>query len=249
MIRGIYTAAAGMVAESQRTDTIANNMANADTTGFKRDIAITKDFGSILIQRVEGAANPATIGSIGYGSAVDEVATMYDAGQLRPTGNPLDLAISGKGYFAVQTPNGVRYTRDGSFYRSGQGELVTVDGYKVLGTNNRPVSLKGSKVTIGSDGSVRVDDIQTAQLQFVQFANDKTALSKEGNNLYVATGTQQPAKATGTVEQGSIERSNVNVIKEMVNLIAGYRAYEINGKSVQAHDSLLDKAVNEVGKI
>ena len=248
MIRGIYTAASGMVAESLRTDAIANNMANVDTSGYKRDITITKDFGSILIKEVGDGSNSSDIGSMGYGSVVDEIATIHDAGQIRPTGNPLDLAISGKGYFAVQTPNGLRYTRNGSFYRSGQGELVTSEGYKVLGTNG-PVNVTGNKITIGSDGSVKVDNVQTSQLQLVEFANDRTALSKEGNSLYVSTGSQQPTRATGSVEQGSIERSNVNVIKEMVNLIAGYRAYEINGKSVQAHDSLLDKAVNEVGKV
>lgn len=248
MVRGIYTAASGMVAESLRTDAIANNMANVDTTGYKRDITVTKDFGSMLIKQVGDGSNQSDIGSMGYGSVVDQIATIHDAGQIRPTGNPLDLAISGNGYFTVQTANGLRYTRDGSFYRSAQGDLVTANGDQVMGTNG-PIRVTGKKVAIGSDGSVKVDDVQTSQLQLVQFANDRTALSKEGNSLYVATGAQQPTKATGSVEQGSIERSNVNVITEMVNLIAGYRAYEINGKSVQTHDSLLDKAVNEVGKV
>jgi flagellar basal-body rod protein FlgF len=248
VIRGIYTAASGMVAESLRTDAIANNMANVDTTGYKRDITITKDFGSMLIKQVGDGSNSSDIGSMGYGSVVDEIATIHDAGQIRSTDNPLDLAISGKGYFTVQTPNGLRYTRNGSFYRSGQNQLVTSEGYRVLGTNG-PINVTGNKIVIGSDGSVKVDGVQTSQLQLVEFANDQAALSKEGNSLYAMTGSQQSTKATGSVEQGSIERSNVNVIKEMVNLIAGYRAYEINGKSVQAHDSLLDKAVNEVGKV
>lgn len=247
MVRGIYTAASGMVAESQRTDAIANNMANVDTTGYKRDITITKDFGSMMIKQVGAGSNQSDIGSMGYGSVVDEIATIHDPGQILPTGNPLDLAISGNGYFTVQTANGLRYTRNGSFYRSAQGDLVTATGDKVMGTNG-PVRLNGSKISIGSDGIVKVDGVQTSQLQLAEFANDKAALSKEGSSLYVSTGAQQPTKATGSVEQGSLERSNVNVVTEMVNLIAGYRAYEINGKVVQAHDSLLDKAVNQVGK-
>jgi flagellar basal-body rod protein FlgF len=248
VIRGIYTAASGMVSESLRTDAIANNMANVDTTGYKRDITITKDFGSMLIKRVADGPHPSDIGSMGYGSVVDEIATIHDAGQIRPTGNPLDLAVNGQGYFTVQTPNGLRYTRSGSFYRSSQGNLVTADGYSVMGTNG-PIRLTGNRIVISSDGVVRVDGVPTSQLQLMEFANDQMALRKEGNSLYAPTGAQQPARATGSVEQGSIERSNVNVVTEMINLIAGYRAYEINGKSVQAHDSILDKAVNEVGKM
>jgi flagellar basal-body rod protein FlgG len=236
-----------MVAESLRTDAIANNMANVDTVGYKRDVTITKDFGSMLIEQVDGAANQSDIGSMGCGSVVDEVATIHDPGQILPTGNPLDLAISGNGYFTVQTANGLRYTRNGSFYRSAQGQLVTAEGDRVMGTNG-PVSLTGKKIVIGRNGSVQVDGVQTNQLRLVEFANDRTALSKEGNSLYVSTGAQQPTQATGSLEQGSTERSNVNVITEMVNLIAGYRAYEINGKMVQTHDSMLDKAVNQVGK-
>ncbi len=247
MIRGIYTAASGMVAESLRNDVIANNMANVNTTGYKRDVTLTKDFGNLLMKRVDDGQNPSDIGSMGSGVLVDGIATIHEAGQLQPTGNPLDLAIRGNGYFTVQTPNGLEYTRDGSFYRSARGELVTSDGYRVMG-NGGPVNLAGSNVVIGSDGTVTVDHVQTNQLQLVEFANDGTALRKQGSSLFASTGAQQPARATGTIEQGTLERSNVNVVSEMVNMIAGYRAYEINGKTVQAHDQLLDKAVNEVGK-
>ncbi|MBU2698953.1 flagellar basal-body rod protein FlgG [Sporomusaceae bacterium BoRhaA] len=248
MIRGIYTAASGMVAESLRTDTIANNLANVNTTSYKRDVAVTEDFDTMLMKRIDdGPSSPSTIGEMGYGSLVNETATIYDEGQINPTGNSLDLAISGKGYFTVQTPNGLQYTRNGSFTRSAQGELVTSEGYRVMGTRG-PIHLNGNQITVGSDGSVKVDNVQTNQLQIVQFANDRTALRKQGSSLLAATGAEQPARATGSVEQGALERSNVNAVAEMVNLITGYRAYEINSKSVQAHDALLDKAVNEVGK-
>lgn len=247
MIRGIYTAASGMIAEALRNDTISNNLANANTTGYKKDIAVTKDFASLLIERVNDGPQTPTIGSLGTGSVVDEVATIQNSGSMRQTGNDLDFAIEGQGFFAVQTPNGVRYTRDGSFSRDNAGQLVTQDGYPVLAQNGGAIRLNGGKVSVAADGQVRVDGRNVGSLQVVQFANTR-ALQKEGNNLYIA-GNQQPQAATGTVRQGCLEMSNVNVVSEMVNLIAGYRAYEVNGKMVQAQDGTLDKAVNDVGKL
>ena len=247
MIRGIYTAASGMIAESLRNDTISNNLANANTAGYKKDMAVTKDFASLLIERVNDGLQTPVIGSMGTGSVVDEVATIQNAGSLRQTGNDLDFSIEGQGFFAVQTPNGVRYTRDGSFSRDSAGRLVTQDGYPVLGQDGAAIRLNGGKVNVAANGQVSVDGVNAGRLQVVQFANAR-ALQKEGNNLYIA-GNQQPQAATGTVRQGSLEMSNVNVVSEMVNLIAGYRAYEVNGKMVQAQDSTLDKAVNDVGKV
>lgn len=245
MIRGIYSAAAGMVAESMRSDVIANNLANASTAGFKKDVAVSKDFNSVLIERInDGAVSP--VGGVGSGSQIDEVATIHAGGQLRNTGNDLDLAIDGRGFFTVQTPNGIRYTRNGSFTKSAQGELVTADGYRVMGQRGA-VRLNGGKVTVNGTGQVFVDGIQTDRLQLVDFADTKQ-LTKEGNSLFAASATAQTRPISGQVQQDCLEMSNVNAVSEMVNLIANYRAYEVNGKTVQAHDQLLDKAVNEVGK-
>ena len=250
MLRGIYTAAAGMVSEGLCNDAIANNLANVNTTGYKRDVTVTKDFATFLIERTgKDGSGAAPIGGMGYGDVVNEIATIYTNGQLQPTGNPLDLAVQGSGYFAVQTPNGVRYTRDGAFFRSGRGQLVTADGYQVLGTNNRPITLPDGTASISSDGRVTVAGQPTGQLQLVEFGNDRSVLRKEGSNLFSTTNEAQPRRATGTVQQGSLERSNVNVISEMVNMISGYRSYEMSGKMVQSQDSLLDKAVNEVGRV
>lgn len=241
-----------MVSEGFRDDATANNIANVNTAGYKRDVTITKNFADMLIQRTgdgNDGSQSTPIGGMGYGSVVNEIATIYENGQMQTTGNPFDLAIQGKGYFTVQTPNGVRYTRDGAFFRSNQGQLVTADGYRVLGTNNQPIQLPNGTATISGDGRVTVSGVQTGQLQLVQFANDRDALRKEGNSLYTTTGAVAPTPATGTVLQGSLERSNVNVVSEMVNMIAGYRSYEINAKSVQTHDTLLDEAINQVGKV
>ncbi|MBP2655584.1 MAG: flgG 2 [Firmicutes bacterium] len=253
MIRGIYTAGSGMVAESLRNDAIANNLANANTAGYKKDVAVTKDFRNILIRRINDGRDRPEIGGTGLGTIVDEIATIQSAGIMRQTGNPLDVAIEGKGFFAVETPNGVRYTRNGSFSRNSQGELVTLDGYRVLGDNG-PIRIgNAGVVNIGEDGRVMIQGKDPAatsagKLRIEAFA-DERQLTKEGASMFSAPPGARPGAGNVLVHQGMLELSNVNVVSEMVNLISGYRAYEVNSKVVQAHDQLLDKAVNEVGRI
>ena len=247
MIRGLYSAASGMLAEAERTNVISNNLANANTAGFKKDTAVTKDFASILITRVNDGTDAPVIGSMGTGVMVDEVATSYTGGTIRNTGNDFDLAIEGKGFFTVETPQGVRYTRNGTFAKSTQGELVTSDGYRVVGENG-PIIINGSKMSVSGDGSVIVDNVEVGKLRMRNFADEKQ-LRKEGSSLVVAPNDQQGQAVTGSVKQGALEMSNVSVIGEMVNLITNYRSYEINGKVVQSHDTLLGKAANDVGKV
>lgn len=245
MIKGIYTSASGMLAESLRTDVTANNLANVNTAGYKKDVAVNKEFAQMLLDRINDGPVE-RVGSLGTGVGVDEVAVRHTQGMARTTGNPLDLAIEGNSFFTVQTPAGIRYTRDGAFSRNSRGELTTADGYPVLGQNGRLV-ISGGKMTVSEDGMVSVDGNQVGQLRLAEFTNQKN-LVKEGADLYRDNGAGQTA-ATGLVRQGTLEMSNVNAVGEMVNLITGYRAYEINAKAVQAHDQLLDKAVNEVGKV
>lgn len=246
MIRGIYAAASGMVAESLRNDVISNNLANANTAGYKKDVAVSRDFATVLIERINDGP-VALVGNVGSGAQIDEVAVIHSGGALRPTGNDFDLAIDGNGYFAVQTANGVRYTRNGSFTKNAQGELVDSEGNRVLGQRG-PIRINGGKMTVSGDGRVMVDGIEVDRLQLVQFQNERQ-LVKEGNSLYNATGGAQAQQAAGQVQQGFLELSNVNVVSEMVSLINGFRAYEVNSKSVQTEDQMLDKAVNEVGKV
>lgn len=247
MIRGLYSAASGMLAEADRIDVISNNLANVNTAGFKKDVAVTKDFAEILITRVNDGNDTPVIGGMGTGVVVDEVATIHAAGTIKTTGNDFDLAIEGKGFFTVQTPQGIRYTRNGTFAKSTQGELVTSDGYRVLGENG-PIIINGGKMTVGTDGRVLVDDVEVGQLRMRDFGDEKQ-LAKEGASLYTAPAGQQGQPFSGSIKQGALEMSNVNVISDMVNMIANYRNYEINGKVVQAHDQLLGKAANEVGKV
>jgi flagellar basal-body rod protein FlgG len=247
MIKGIYTATSGMLAEATRTDAISNNLANVNTPGYKKDIVVTKDFASVLTERVNDGKDT-TIGSMGVGVVVDEIKPEQSQGAISQSGNSLDVAIEGKGYFVVQTPNGIRYTRNGSFTQNSRGQLVTQDGYQVLGNNNNPITLSGSKATITSEGNIVADNVTVNKLQLVQFANEKQ-LDKEGNSLYIAPDAAPRQQATGRLRQGFLEMSNVNVVSEMVNLIANYRAYEVNARTVQAHDQLLGKAVNDVGRV
>lgn len=247
MIRGLYTAASGMLSESLRTDTIANNLANVDTTGYKKDVAVSKDFRSMLLERVNDGENSPVIGSIGVGALIDEIRNIHSEGPTVHTGNTLDFAITGKGYFTVQTPNGVRYTRNGSFTKNAAGDLVTSDGYPVLGQNG-PIRLNGTSVNVSTDGQIQVDDVALDSFRLVDFADTKE-LTKEGSSLFNATQAARNVPADGAVQQGYLEKSNVNVVMEMVNLINGYRTYETNAKAVQAEDELLDKAVNEVAKV
>lgn len=247
MLRGLYTGASGMIAETIRTDATANNLANANTAGYKKDVAVNSEFGEMLLYRVNDGNDTPAIGGLGRGTQIDEVSTIQTQGTTRQTGNDFDLAIEGSGFFAVETPAGVRYTRNGTFAKNIVGDLVTQDGNRVLGQNG-PIRINGNKMTVSETGQILVDDIPADQLQIVGFA-DEQQLTKEGSSLYAAAPDIQQQPATGLVLQGYLEGANVNVVSEMVNLINSYRTYEANAKTVQSQDQILDKAVNEVGRV
>lgn len=251
LIRGIYIAASGMLAESLRADVTANNLANVNTGGFKKDFAILKDFASRPIRRINDGTPEPEIGNMGAGAWLDTIATLHSQGLTHETGKSLDLALAGKGFFGLETPAGIRYTRNGAFVRSANGELVSEDGYPVLGMNGRinidPAGQTG-KVTVDEDGRIFLDGVENNQLQLFSFA-EENRLRKEGNNLFRPPEGVEATPGTPRVKQGLLELSNVNVVTEMVNMIAGYRAYETNSKAVKTHDSLLDKAVNEVARL
>ena len=266
MWRGLYTEGAGMITETKRMDTIANNLANANTTGFKRDETISAEFAPMLLKRINDGkdyndvtsfkgfsigGNAPTVGTLGLGSYVNEIATDHSQGGFQTTGNPLDLAISGDGYFAIQTPQGVRYTRDGNFYKSATGQIQTVNGQAVLDTQNQPIVIppEATSITVGPKGEIYAGNDEIAQLQFVQFGGDRRAVLKQGDSLYYPQEGAQPQAAGGEIFQGMLENSNTNVVSEMVNLINNYRIYEAGSKAVTTQDTLLDKSVNEVGRV
>ena len=191
---------------------------------------------------------PPRVGNLGLGAYTAEIATDHAQGAMRTTGNMLDLAVSGEGYFAIQTPQGVRYTRDGSFYRQANGALVTARGQAVLNAQNRPIVLPDSvDVSIGAKGEITAGGRRIDTLQFVQF-DDRRAVLKQGDNLYRPQQGAQPQAATGEIQQGMLENSNVNIASEMVGLINNYRIYEAGSRALVTQDSMTDKTVNEVGR-
>jgi flagellar basal-body rod protein FlgF len=253
--RGLFIAASGMLADQLRQDVIANNLANATTAGFKGDRAVTHAFNSLLLNRLEqgdeiGAdrsnESAAQVGTLGLGERVDSVATDLSQGPLRRTGNDLDLAIGGSGFFAVRTAAGVRFTRDGAFTQNAQGQIVTARAEPVLGINGQPITVPaGAKVTVNEQGSVLADERVVGKVQVTLL--DPASLKKAGDDMF--TGRPQAQGQRGTVNQGYLEQANVSSVREMVDLIATMRSYESSQKTIKAIDETLGKAVNDVGKV
>ncbi|MCG0275435.1 MAG: flagellar hook-basal body protein [Thermosediminibacteraceae bacterium] len=261
MIRGLYTSAAGMLAEMARTDVISNNLANVNTAGFKRDGVVFRALPELNIHRFDDPVTVGTgfkidpipfIGVLGTGVTVDEIYVDFTQGKVEITSNPLDLAIQEvregeRSFFGVLTPEGeLLYTRDGSFTLNDQGFLVTKEGYYVMGENG-PINLRdGSKILVNTEGEVLIDGQLVDRLRIAAFTAD-SILEKRGDNLYRVHGAPFPASAK--IIQGALERSNVNAVTEMVNLISAFRAYEANQRIIRAHDETLAKAVNEIARI
>ena len=282
MWRGLYTAATGMITEAKRTDVIANNIANAATTGFKKDVAVHREFESMLIRRVNdhedstagalgtdigdvtkfkgfgtNANERPIVGRLGLGDYIEEIAVDHAQGAFESTGNAFDLAIAGNGFFAVQTPNGIRYTRNGAFFKNQNGVLQDIRGDNLLDiTGNAitiPANIAATRISIAGDGTISANGQNLARIQVVQF-NDRRALRKQGGNLFYAAtdnngNVAQPQPATGEVMQGMLEKSNTAVVTEMVELIHNHRLYEAGSKAVTTQDTMLEVAVNQLGKV
>lgn len=258
MMRSLYTASTGMHAQQLNVDTLAHNIANVNTTGYKRQRV---EFQDLLYQTIKRPTvsdeliEPVGV-SVGLGVRPSAIDIMTGQGNLQPTGNPLDLAISGgNAYFRVYGPGDQElYTRDGSFKLDAEGNLVTSGGNLVAGVDALEAGAydilveKDGRVTYKVSGS---DEIQEAgQLELVTFMNP-SGLEKLGGNLYRATDTageavdwDPEADSTITLESGYLESSNVQIVEEMVGLITAQRAYEINSKVVQSVDEMLQTTTN-----
>ncbi|MDA8115103.1 MAG: flagellar basal-body rod protein FlgG [Acidithiobacillus ferriphilus] len=254
MMRSLYVAATGLEGEQTKMDVIANNLANVNTTGFKQSRAVFQD---LLYQnlRQPGAQSSQTTQypsglQLGTGVRIVSTERLMTQGNLTQTGNSLDVGINGQGFFQIMQPNGtIAYSRDGTFQMNNQGQLVTSNGYLL----QPPVTIppNSQSITIGSDGTVSVvlpGQAQPQQVGTIQLANfiNPTGLQSIGDNLYLQTGssgapqTGQPTlNGLGSVQQGYLESSNVNVVSELVNMISTQRAYEINSKAVSTSDSML----------
>lgn len=256
MIKGLYTAASGMMVQMAKQDVTANNVANVNTCGFKKDELTARAFPNMLISRMGEnqvkadntveKAQPVVIGGLGTGVAVDGIFTNYEMGSLEKTDNPLDLAISNStGYFTVETAEGPRYTRDGRFNLDADGVLVNYAGQPLLDQNDEPITLEG-EFQVNKNGDIYVGDEYITTLRVVTFDNPD-ALQKQGNVLFNTD--QQPVDLEDPgVLQSYKEISNVNAVQEMVSLITVMRTYESCQKVVQAEDDMLQTGINEVGR-
>jgi flagellar basal-body rod protein FlgF len=239
MIRGIYTAASGMVAQLNRQDVVANNLANLNTTGFKSDQATSTAFGSMLLKAYD-QKGATSIGALGIGVEVGATYADLSNGPLLQTGIKSNLAISGDALFAVETQAGERYTRAGNFTIDQDNYLVTQDGNRVLGENG-PIQVAGD-FDVTATGEVMQEGKQIARLKLVS----ATGAQKAGGSLYTATQVQ-PA-SNFQILQGTVEQSNVNAVRQMLEMINITRSYETNQKALTAQDEALGKAVNELNK-
>ena len=259
MVKGLYTAYTGLRNEQRRLDVISNNIANSNTTGYKKMGVTSQSFSQELAVRVDDDSDGYLvkgIGDVSLGVKIGETYTDFSQGGFRETGNAYDVALEGDGFFAISTTDKsgtehIRYTRDGSFTVTRDGYLVTKDGDFVLGTNNQRIQIPGADtadVSMDSLGNVYVNEVLVGRLQIVDFQN-KDALSLYGENMFEALPEAGMVASTALTRQGYLETSNVNVINEMVSMITITRAYETNQKMMQTIDSTLDKAVNEIGKV
>lgn len=248
MIRGLYTAASGMMTQLTNQEIISNNLANADTTGYKKDTAVMKAFQALLLNRIGDNSDrgmDVVMGNLGTGSTVDGVFTDFSQGAIKATENKLDVALATDGFFVVQTPAGEMYTRDGSFTIAANGDLVTKDGFNIVGTRGTINVAGASEITFTADGTVVVDGQVVNKLRVVN-APEANAFVKVGQNLFTANqGATIGDDANAKVAQGFLEVSNVNVVSEMVNMISGLRIYEANQKSITSQNSTLEKLINE----
>lgn len=257
MIRGLFLSASGMLSNMQRQEVVTNNLANASTYGFRRSVAVEKANESALFRRYNDTfmVTPAgwddtapVIGHVGRGVVMDETVLDLTQGQTVETGHDWDLLIRGGGFFAIQTPeHGVALTRHGGFSQDETGRLVTRDGLAVLGINGEILLPHGAQISVAEDGVISVDGLEQDQLLIVRPADSKQ-LRPLGHNLLLTPGNNIAQVGDGevSIRQGSLESSNVSVIREMVTMIQLHRAYEANQRMIQYQDEILEKAVTEL---
>jgi len=257
MVRGLYAGWTGMLNEQKRLDLISNNLANSATVGYKKEGITSKAFKDMLTIKINDESEDyrdKAIGLMSLGAKVGEIYTDYNQGSLRETGNMYDLAIEGKGFFAMSVTdrNGnehVRYTRAGQFARAQDGYIVDVDGNHLMGEGSYlQVPEDAMEILVTADGNVYADGEAITSIHIFDF-EDYDYLKKVGNTMYEPVNGARLIDANSLVRQGYTEQSNVNVVSEMVQMIAITRAFEAGQKVIQSIDSTLEQAANSIGKV
>lgn len=257
MIRGLYTSAVGMTTQMQKLDVVSNNVANASTTGFKTGTVVTQSFPEFLMQSIDAMPgskphNITPIGNVNLGVAVSTIHTNFANGSMQQTQSPLDLALSGNGFFAVNITDqagNIRegYTRNGSFSLSADRTLVTQNGDFILGVGGNSITIPEGEIYINNSGGIYVDGDYVDTITIVNFENPEQ-LREQGYDFFIALDEANQIPFTGEVQQGFLEGSNVNVVREMVEMISLSRAYEANQRLLTIQDTTLGQAVSEIAR-
>ncbi|SHE56516.1 flagellar hook-basal body complex protein [Clostridium fallax] len=255
MIRSLYTAVSGLISLEAKQDVISNNMANANNGSYKAENLAIKKFDDVLIEnkdKLSGNRNvKQKIGKLCLGSRIDETKIDFSPGILEETGKKTDFAIDGKGFFVVRKGDEELYTRAGSFRVDPRGELITANGEEVLGRNLttgavEPIAVGSGEISLNGNNDVYIDGRPKYSLLTANF-NDYNSLKRRGDNLYEGTNPNYNERVY--VKQRILEKSNVNITKEMIDMITTMRNFESNQKVVQTIDETLNKAANEVGAV
>jgi len=228
-----------MLAEQTRQDQIANDLANASSPGYKPDRSAQASFGQLLL---ENTSTGQPVGMLGLGARISRIETDFTPGPLKQTGESLDLALDGQGFFCVQTPQGTRYTRDGQLMLAADGTLRTTGGNAILDTNGKPITVgSAAGMTVAADGTVSRNGRAIARIAVVTLANP----AKEGEMLF--TGTRGPTPAGTSVRQGALEGSTIDTTTAMVEMLTSLRAYQSDQQAIQAIDESLRKGIAAEG--
>ena len=255
MVRGLYTAWTGLYNEQKRLDVIANNIANSATTGYKQEGVTSQSFDDMLAIKVRDYSvnQSEVIGTMPLGVKVGEVFTNYGQGSVRVTGNTYDLAIDGSGFFKMRVTDTlgndhIRYTRAGNFTITQEGYVTDADGNHLQSEAGDLIVPTDAEIVFDKDGTVYANGEAIDKITITDF-EDYNYLKKFADTMYEPVDGATETEAAGAILQGCLEQSNVNVVKEMTQMIAITRAYEANQKIVQTMDSTLDQAVNSVGRV
>lgn len=250
MIKGLYAAASALITGVYRQQAVAHDIANVDTPGFKQILTSLNEFDNTSAY-TQGSQNNtdqiAYLGNMGLGVMAAPETTDFAQGTLKNTDSPLDLAISGAGFFRIRTPEGERYTRDGRFSRDANGQLVTVDGNMVLSASGQPIKLAEGEPTISVNGDIMVNGVAAGKIGLAVFA-DTTTLTRAGENTFSSTAAPTTTGA-GTIYQSTLEQSNVDSAQLMTQMIEISRSYQAAQQMVQNQDELLGKAISTLGRV
>jgi len=240
-----------MLLQRRRMETITNNITNVETTGYKKEFNVSHTFDEVLTRRVNDTlpriVQSNRVGPLNLGTQVDQLYIDFTMGSLEGTERPTDLALVGDAFFVVQTAAGERYTKTGHFYINNEGNLIDGEGNYLLG-NNGPIYVGGLNFQVDTAGNVFTENGFVDTIRVVSFEDNNT-LRRQGSNLYFATEQPQAAPNEYSIAQGFLEASNVDIGREMVDMLTMYRAYETNQRMITMIDETVGRAVSEIGRL